>query len=107
MKLDRTQEAAAYLEVDRRMNGDVSEKAYTAVVLRSTEAIEKRMIDEQLCAAARNAVVGRDGWVDVDVADDGAQKLQRKKAVKPGNLETGRGRSFPRCGDRVRTLLPR
>jgi hypothetical protein len=41
------------LAVDSRIKGVVSEKAYTAVLLSSTEAIEKRMVGELLYAVAR------------------------------------------------------
>jgi hypothetical protein len=44
-------EAATYFDVDSRIKGDVSEKAYAAVLPSSTDDIEKRMVDEQLCAA--------------------------------------------------------
>lgn len=54
----------AYLEVEKRMKGDVSEKACTAAVLASSvEAIVNRIVDELLCMWRRGGMfVGRDGW---------------------------------------------
>jgi hypothetical protein len=65
---------ATYLDVDNRIKGDVSEKAYAAVLLSSSEAIDRRMVDEKLSAAARDSIVGRGQWIDVQrLADDGAR----------------------------------
>jgi hypothetical protein len=63
-KSEEGDDGIAYLEVEKRMKGDVSEKACTAAVLASSvEAIVNRIVDKLLCMWRQGGMfVGRDGW---------------------------------------------